>query len=295
MNLLRLPSSILSPLYSLFHFFVNRLTQLEPPLALFVPTQVLPHLSFLHPVAYPPHQWTKRGALVHTSVIPCPQPILPAPIMSSPIFDAINTLSRVLEELNVTYAILGGAACLILGSQRITNDIDLVIGLTDTVQSADELVKTLCKRSEFVALRVYGVEIPALKCDDSRSNVPLEIFDPELWKAQAPHFTRVAEDRVEYTLPSGTTTYIFPPTWLLREKMCTIQRRGHTGSLKFDTDSADIHFLTTVIKPDEENVGFLDFTTQDQASFLPYINDFLAREEVEPSLREVVGSKIRTA
>lgn len=215
--------------------------------------------------------------------------------MSSHIFDGIDTLSRVLEELNVTYAILGGAACLILGSQRITNDIDLVIGPTDTVQSADELAKTLCNRSEFVAVSVHGVDIPALKFDGQGSNIPIEIFDSELWKAQAPHFTRVAEDRVGHTLRSGTTTYTFPPAWLLREKICTIQRRGHPGSLKFYTDLADIHFLTTVIKPDEENVGFLDFTAQDQASFLPYINEFLSRTEVEHPLREIVGSMVRTA
>src|SRR6266508_186162 len=105
----------------------------------------------------------------------------------------------------------------ILGSQRVTEDVDLVIALTETMPSAEDLVNTLCQRKKFVTVDTFGVKTPAVKLDDSEFRV--EVFDSNQWAAQYPHYSRVTQDRVRNTLPSGTTTYTFPATWLLREKI----------------------------------------------------------------------------
>jgi hypothetical protein len=86
----------------------------------------------------------------------------------------LYTMSKtVLSELNVVYAILGGSACRILGSVRVTTDVDLVIALTDAA---------LCRRPEFDTIDTFGFKTPAIRFDGIQ--FPIEIFDPEQWASQ---------------------------------------------------------------------------------------------------------------
>jgi len=207
------------------------------------------------------------------------------------ISDAIDIVSRALNELNVVYAILGGSACRILGSVRVTTDVDLVIALTAAAPSAEALVNILCQRPEFDTIDTFGVKTPAIRFDGAQ--FPIEIFDPEQWASQYPQYSRVTQDRVKHTLPSGTVTYTFSVAWLLREKIYAFQQRGYPGTLKFRTDLSDISFLASLIDPVEARAG-LDFSTESQLQFLPAVNAFLARDDVDSSLRAIVGSLCKT-
>ena len=197
-----------------------------------------------------------------------------------------------LNELDVVYAIIGGSACRILGSQRVTEDVDLVIALTETTPSAEDLVDALCQRENFVEVDTFGVKTPAVKLNESE--FPVEIFDSNEWVAQCPHYSRVAQDWVENTLPSGTTTYIFSTTWLLREKIHAVHQRGHLGTHKFETDLADIVFLASLIQPIEAKTGFLDFTTPHNKDFFSSLNAFLVRNDVPVVIRAIIKSLCKT-
>jgi predicted nucleotidyltransferase len=59
-------------------------------------------------------------------------------LIAPTISDAIEIVLTALNELDVVYAIIGGSACRILGSQRVTEDVDLVIALTETTPSAED-------------------------------------------------------------------------------------------------------------------------------------------------------------
>ena len=183
-------------------------------------------------------------------------------LIAPTISDAIEIVSTALNELDVVYAIIGGSACRILGSQRVTEDVDLVIALTETTPSAEDLVNALCQRENFV-------ETPAVKLNESEFRV--EVFDSNEWVTQYPHYSRVTQDRVENTLPSGTTTYIFSTTWLLREKIHAMHQRGHPGTHKFETDLADIAFLASLIQPN----GFFGFYHSAQQR-IPSVNQCLS-------------------
>jgi hypothetical protein len=208
------------------------------------------------------------------------------------ILKAIDTVSHALNELNVIYAILGGSACRILGSVRVTGDIDLVIALTAATPSAEALVDTVCQRPEFDTINTFGIKTPAISFDGVQ--FPIEIFDPQQWASAYPQYSHVTQDRVKHTLPSGTVTYTFSVAWLLREKIYTFQQRGYPGTLKFRTDLNDISFLARLISPVEARAGFLEFSTENQLQFLPAINAFLIRDDVDNSLRAIVGSLCKT-
>ena len=169
--------------------------------------------------------------------------------------------------------------------------VDLVIALTDTAPSAEALVDTLCQRPEFGTIDTFGIKTPAIRFDGTE--FPIEIFDPEQWASQYPQYSCVTQDQVKHTLPTGTVTYTFSVAWLLREKIYTFQQRGYPGTLKFQTDLGDIFFLSELIDPVEARAGFLDFSTESQLQFLPAINAFLTRDDVDNSLR-VVGSLCKT-
>jgi len=213
-------------------------------------------------------------------------------LIAPTILDAIEIVSTALNELDVVYAIIGGSACRILGSQRVTEDVDLVIALTETTPSAEDLVNALCQRENFVEVDTFGVKTPAVRLNESEFSV--EVFDSNEWLAQCPHYSRVTQDRVENTLPSGTTTYIFSTTWLLREKIHAVHQRGHPGTHKFETDLADIVFLASLIQPNEGKSGFLDFTTPHNKEFLTSINAFLVRNDVPAFIRTIIKSLCKT-
>ncbi len=124
------------------------------------------------------------------------------------------------------------------GLQRNTKDIDLVIQVSPTDTQSAILYNT----EGFGCVEDYGVNTPVLNIRGS--DVPIEIFDPTLWRDQAPQFSQV-DTRIGCALPSGLITSIFPPPWLLREKICNVHRRGN--AVKCESDK-NIAFLSQHIQ-----------------------------------------------
>ena len=150
------------------------------------------------------------------------------------------------------------------GLQRNTKDIDLVIQVSPTdTQSAEDLTQILYNTEGFGCVEDYGVNTPVLNIRGS--DVPIEIFDPTLWRDQAPQFSQV-DTRIGCALPSGLITFIFPQPWLLHEKIYNVHQHGN--AVKRESDM-HIAFLSQHIQPEEAGQGVLDFTTENQATSLP--------------------------
>jgi predicted nucleotidyltransferase len=68
---------------------------------------------------------------------------------------AVAAIAKKLDELDVDYAIMGGAAVCIMGNdpQRSTEDVDLVIHVDERNITADRLTSLLTKSKEFTAVR----------------------------------------------------------------------------------------------------------------------------------------------
>jgi predicted nucleotidyltransferase len=55
-------------------------------------------------------------------------PATPLPYPSTDlVISAAKAVARALKDTNVKYAIVGGASCLLLGSHRVTTDVDIVV------------------------------------------------------------------------------------------------------------------------------------------------------------------------
>jgi len=202
---------------------------------------------------------------------------------TSNLTEALVTLARRLDELGVTYGLIGGAACSALGSPRVTEDIDLVVGvISSSDMSAEKLNELLLNTPGFVPLDMdnVGYFIPGIDIDGQRK-FPVEIFDAASWPMR-PQYGEVFTEHRSVTLPDGTSVKVFSPAWLLREKIqATYEREKKTES-----DLFDIKFLCGVIRPEEYQQGVLDLRNAPQ--FQDAFRAFVSRTDIDDSIRELI-------
>ena len=83
--------------------------------------------------------------------------------MTAPTISDAIVVSTAFNELDVVYAVISGSACWILGSYRVTDDVDLLIALTDTAPSAEDLVDG----------HTFVVKTAAVRIDESEFRVEI--------------------------------------------------------------------------------------------------------------------------
>lgn len=201
---------------------------------------------------------------------------------TSPIFFASAKLAHALDNVKVPYAIMGGAACFILGSTRVTDDIDLCVDVSGTGMTVEQVNTHLKGLSGFTQVDVdnIGYFIPAVLIPNGPP-VPLELFDPLAWP-QRPQYAEVRANRVARRLPDGTNAYVFSPAWLLREKIETVQERPG----KLEVDLQDIQFLCSIIPVSEYRKGLLDL--RQQPRYANHLRAFLKRTDIPQQIRSNV-------
>ncbi|KAH6902024.1 hypothetical protein BKA70DRAFT_1196690 [Coprinopsis sp. MPI-PUGE-AT-0042] len=171
----------------------------------------------------------------------------------NPGLQALSVLSPTLQKLGVQYAVLGGAASAALGSDRVTNDIDVVVvpkGQLDAYTLSNQLLT----QPGWSTVTEHGVPIPAIKVGSTL--VPVEIFDPPSWP-QRPQYNGVTTDATVVTLSDGVKVSVFNAAWQLKEKIATFHQRGKVGTPKAASDLQDIRFLASKIPAGDYQKGLL--------------------------------------
>ena len=168
--------------------------------------------------------------------------------------------TAILDNLQVDYAIMGGAAVSLLTQDpgRQTVDVDLVIGVDHRQISAEGLCQTLLKSYEnvFAPINQYGVSIPAYKLSQGEGRPPklveLEVFDAQSWP-QRPQYNLQMASRVTRTVLARPVK-IFSPAWLLREKILAQDQRE--GSSKAVRDIEDVASLVPFVSGGQPELNF---------------------------------------
>ncbi|GJJ10278.1 hypothetical protein Clacol_004504 [Clathrus columnatus] len=179
--------------------------------------------------------------------------------MSNEMRTALAILAGELEKLDITYGIIGGAACVALGSVRSTVDIDLIVGgVANNEMPARRLNEHLGTLPGFTMIDAdnTGYYTPAIVVSEDYI-FPLAIFEPGAWPRRPQYQQVVSEVRLVVILPDGTTVKVFSPAWVLREKIRTVYDRAE-NKRKQETDLYDIIFLCDLIRLEEYQVGALD-------------------------------------
>jgi hypothetical protein len=169
-------------------------------------------------------------------------PPLPLPIRQSPHYNsmppakpdpgdirgACKALATLLKD-KAKYALVGGAACQLLGSDRATEDVDFVVP-PGKVVSARQLIAA--DKSSF------SVE-PRTRHTHYKSDPQVEI---EILSPPGTFREEFKEDTSTYTLDiEGISIEVLHPIQILNAKCQSIL--GRAGSGKKQTDSEDITFL----------------------------------------------------
>jgi len=131
-------------------------------------------------------------------------------------------VGSVLDRLGIPYAIMGGSACMLLGSHRTTTDIDLCIAVTTSMGDASRVSAALMSQPSFTGIDADGIGyITPAVTGFTRDPIPIEIFDPEAWPNR-PQYIFTATNRLR--LQSGATVFS-PPLASPRED--SLVRRTH--------------------------------------------------------------------
>ncbi|KAL5494722.1 hypothetical protein ACEPAI_183 [Sanghuangporus weigelae] len=144
---------------------------------------------------------------------------------------ALRSLHAVCTAARVDYVVLGGAACIALGSERATQDVDIVVKTEgQDIQSKIQALQASAGQCFTTSTDRFGVPLYKL------NGVEVEIFDPSQWPLR-PQYGEFLKDQGRVFVGG---CYVVSPPLLLREKLATIaDRRG----AKFESDKIDIDFL----------------------------------------------------
>jgi predicted nucleotidyltransferase len=99
----------------------------------------------------------------------------------------IKKVAQKLDEDKIPYMLIGGQAVLIYGRPRLTQDIDITLGIdTDKFQ----IIENVCKKLGLKILpenpETFANETKVLPAEDSKSKIRLDfIFSFSLYEAQA--------------------------------------------------------------------------------------------------------------
>lgn len=142
------------------------------------------------------------------------------------IIAAVKALAQALGA-DQPYAIVGGAACMLLGSDRLTTDVDLVVPKGET-KNARQLLKN--QKEHFIV--------------DTRTNHTIYLGPPPI---EIGILTPPALFREPFDASTGTIdvdgTRVLKPTLILNAKCRSVIDRP--GEAKKTTDAQDIKFLLT--------------------------------------------------
>lgn len=140
------------------------------------------------------------------------------------------------EKAGIAYAVLGGAACVALGSTRATEDVDLVLR-SNKGEDIDKALQTLAKTDAGFKIGHGSFGEPTFTLDGTE----IEAFDPKSWPNR-PQYTEflTPNGHVVQNVGGGAHVSVVAPPLLLREKLVTHEERKGAKSV---SDSFDIGFL----------------------------------------------------
>lgn len=166
----------------------------------------------------------------------------------------VVAVARRLDELQIDYAIMGGAAVCLLAPNptRMTEDVDLVIHVDQRMITADRLTSQLLNAypSEFGPVSQFGHIIPAYKLDGTL--VELEVFDPQSWPQRPQYNFQYATRRS--IIVDRYTVKVFSPEWIFREKILSHYQRQ--GSYKERVDRQDAVEMLALATPGKPELNF---------------------------------------
>ena len=188
---------------------------------------------------------------------------------------ASSILARFLKEKEITFGIIGGAACALLFLQnnlryRSTMDVDVIIQADPKKNiTAEKISEKMYNDNpqQFAKKDAgYGVFIPAIRITADQGGellVEVEVFDYESWPNRPQYdLTQSDNNRVSLSVEE-TEVVVLSPRWLLREKIISMHQRR--GNLKEETDESDIRGLLKLV-----DNNCLTFSTQEQIDALKY-------------------------
>ncbi|OOF92550.1 hypothetical protein ASPCADRAFT_8826 [Aspergillus carbonarius ITEM 5010] len=196
-------------------------------------------------------------------------------------------LAQMLEEMDIDYALMGGAAvCLLVyDATRMTEDVDIVINVDHRNITTDQLITQLIQRypSDIAPITQFGYTIPAYKLILPKGQVQLveiEIFDYQSWP-QRPQYD-ISRARRKTLQVNGQVVKVFSNEWIFREKvLCQYQRQGS------DKEGTDIWDITSLLLYLERGKPELDFD-RDRDLTAALQNLLEKRPGLAPRLKEVV-------
>jgi hypothetical protein len=135
-------------------------------------------------------------------------------------------VSQALKDGNVRYAIVGGAACLLLGSDRATSDVDFVVP-KGRIRDARLLLKAQSDHFSVQARTNHTVYL-------SNPTIEIQIISP-------PALFKEPSDEATETFEVLDGIHVLKPALILNAKCRSIL--GRAGEDKKMSDSQDIKFL----------------------------------------------------
>ncbi|KAL5519487.1 hypothetical protein ACEPAH_1170 [Sanghuangporus vaninii] len=149
---------------------------------------------------------------------------------------ALRSLHAICTAARIDYVVLGGAACIALGSYRATEDVDIVVNTEgQDIQSKIQALQASAGQRFTISTDRFGA--PLYKLD----GVEVEIFDPSQWPLR-PQYGEFLKEQGRVFVGG---CYVVSPPLLLREKLATVAERR---SAKTQSDKIDIEFLLLYCK-----------------------------------------------
>lgn len=174
-----------------------------------------------------------------------------APLPNNQLEYVVAAIARRLDEMQIDYAVMGGAAVCLLAPDptRMTEDVDLVIHVDQRRITADDLTAQLLRLypREFSSVSQFGHIIPAYKLNGVL--VELKVFDQQSWP-QRPQYNIRNASRSSVII-NGYTVKTFSPEWILREKILSQHQRQGGPKEQIDIrDAVKMLLLATAGKPE---------------------------------------------
>lgn len=155
-----------------------------------------------------------------------PTPSLLCVLTMADVPNTCSALAHQLNQANFVYAIVGGAACQLYGSRRVTEDVDIVV-LPNTTASAR---KAIAQDPTFTVERRTK--------HTTRHGIRIDILSPPvMWQSNFDATTMT----LEIPCVGGIKARVLHPLLLLNNKCGSISNRS--GAEKKDSDYIDIVFL----------------------------------------------------